>query len=131
MDEAFKIGDAAAALGVAPHVLRHWEDMGILRPDRLPSGHRIYSEQLIGEARMIQICQRAGLSLNEIAELRAGNRARREQHIRRRRERIREQIADLGRADRFLDHVLTCRHPVVSECPECTELTRTPLGRAH
>lgn len=69
-----RIGDAAATLAVATHVLRHWEDVGLLRPRRLSSGHRAYDDQTIGQARMIQICQRAGLSLAEIKELGIGDR---------------------------------------------------------
>ena len=57
-----RIGDAAATLAVATHILRHWEDVGLLRPRRLSSGHRTYDDQTIGQARMIQICQRAGRS---------------------------------------------------------------------
>ena len=99
-----RIGDAAATLAVATHVLRHWEDVGLLRPRRLSSGHRAYDDQTIGQARMIQICQRAGLSLAEIKELGISDRG----------DRI---------ALNFLAHIAHCEHPVVSECPECSALT--------
>ena len=47
-DTGQRIGDAAATLAVATHVLRHWEDVGLLRPRRLSSGHRAYDDQTIG-----------------------------------------------------------------------------------
>jgi MerR family transcriptional regulator, copper efflux regulator len=118
-----RIGDAAATLAVATHVLRHWEDVGLLRPRRLSSGHRAYDDQMIGQARMIQICQQAGLSLAEIKELARRDRANRIALIEGKRARIAEQISSLRLADKFLAHIAHCEHPVISECPECSALT--------
>ena len=118
-----RIGDAAATLGVAAHVLRHWEDVGLLRPGRLSSGHRAYDDQTIGQARMIQICQRAGLSLAEIKELGIGDRGDRIALIDSKRAQIAEQVSSLRLADNFLAHIAHCEHPVISECPQCSALT--------
>ena len=127
-DVRLRIGDAAATLGVAPHVLRHWEDVGLLRPRRSGSGHRVYDDQAIGVARMIQMCQRAGLSLAAIGALGAGDRAQRIALIDDKRAEIAEHVAQIQLADRFLAHVVSCAHEVISECPECSELVlgRTP-----
>lgn len=122
IESGLRIGDAAAALGVAAHVLRHWEDVGLLRPRRLSSGHRAYDEQTIGQARMIQMCQRAGLSLADIAALGAGDRAQRIALIEHKRAELAEHVAQVRRADEFLAHVGTCTHPVISECPQCSAL---------
>ena len=121
--EGQRIGDAAATLAVATHVLRHWEDVGLLRPRRLSSGHRAYDEQVIGQARMIQICQQAGLSLAEIKELAKRDRGDRIALIESKRDQIAQQLSSLRRADRFLAHIAHCAHPVISECPECSALT--------
>ena len=118
-----RIGDAAATLAVATHVLRHWEDVGLLRPRRLSSGHRAYDDQTIGQARMIQICQRAGLSLAEIKELGIGDRGDRIALIDSKRAQIAEQVSSLRLADNFLAHIAHCEHPVISECPQCSALT--------
>jgi MerR family copper efflux transcriptional regulator len=37
------IGDLAARFGLATHVLRHWEEMGLLRPARTSAGRRRYT----------------------------------------------------------------------------------------
>ena len=123
IDDSQRIGDAAATLSVAPHVLRHWEDVGLLRPRRLSSGHRAYDEQTIGQARMIQICQRAGLSLAEIKQLAARNRENRIELIKSKRAQIAEQVSSLRLADKFLAHIAHCEHPVISECPDCSAIT--------
>lgn len=117
-----RIGDAAALLGLATHVLRHWEDIGLLSPRRLSSGHRVYDDQTIGQARLIQIGQRAGLSLAEIGELAAGERVDRIGLVNAKRTRIAEHIANLELADRFLAHLVCCVHSVISDCPECSAL---------
>ncbi len=122
-EDGQRIGDAAATLAVAAHVLRHWEDVGLLRPRRLSSGHRAYDEQAIGQARMIQICQQAGLSLAEIKELGRRDRDDRIALIESKRARIEQQVASLRLADKFLAHIEKCEHPVISECPECSALT--------
>ena len=130
-DTGQRIGDAAATLAVATHVLRHWEDVGLLRPRRLSSGHRAYDDQTIGQARMIQICQQAGLSLAEIKELARRDRGRRIALIESKRAQIAQQVSNLRRADKFLEHIAHCEHPVISECPECSALTNPgrPVGR--
>ena len=122
-DEGQRIGDAAATLAVATHVLRHWEDVGLLRPRRLSSGHRAYDEQTIGQARMIQICQQAGLSLAEIKELARRDRKNRIALIESKRAQIAQQVSSLRLADKFLAHVGHCEHAVISECPECSAMT--------
>ena len=122
-DDGQRIGDAAATLAVATHVLRHWEDVGLLRPRRLSSGHRVYDDQTIGQARMIQVCQQAGLSLAEIKELARRDRGKRKALIESKRAQIAQQMAGLRLADKFLAHVGHCEHPVISECPECSALT--------
>ena len=40
----FKIGEVAALVGVAPHVLRHWEQQlgGAVRPTRNQANQRVY-----------------------------------------------------------------------------------------
>jgi MerR family transcriptional regulator, copper efflux regulator len=118
-----RIGDAAATLGVAAHVLRHWEDVGLLRPSRLSSGHRAYDDQTIGQARMIQICQRAGLSLAEIRQLGVRDRGNRVALIESKRAQIAQQVSSLRLADKFLAHIGHCEHPVISECPQCSAIT--------
>ncbi|MFL6083738.1 MAG: MerR family transcriptional regulator [Mycobacterium sp.] len=126
-----RIGDAAAVLAVAPHVLRHWEDVGLLRPRRLSSGHRAYDDQTIGQARMIQICQRAGLSLTEIKELGVGDRGNRVALIESKRAQIAQQVWGLRLADKFLAHIAHCEHPVTSECPECSAITGKSRSRGR
>ena len=103
--------------------MRHWEDIGLLRPGRLSSGHRAYDDQTIGQARMIQICQRSGLSLAEIKALGRRDRGNRIALIESKRAQIAQQVSSLRLADKFLAHIAYGEHPVISECPECSAIT--------
>jgi MerR family copper efflux transcriptional regulator len=121
MTEVITIGRAAAELGLEPHVLRHWEDVGVLVAPRTKTGHRRYDDELLARARLIRLCQRAGLSLADIRALYKADRATRTGIVAGNRERIADTIAKLQRAERFLAHVLDCVHPMVSECPQCAD----------
>jgi DNA-binding transcriptional MerR regulator len=115
-----RIGDAAARLGTEPHVLRHWEEAGVLVPRRLGSGHRDYDEDSLGRARLIRVAQGAGMSLAEIRGLAAADWDRRRTAIAGHRDRLRRQMTLLQAVDGFLAHVGDCVHPVLSDCPDCS-----------
>ncbi|MEV0839375.1 MerR family transcriptional regulator [Actinocatenispora sera] len=116
-----KIGDAAVALGIAAHVLRHWESLGLLAPTRSSSGHRSYDDQTLDQARMIRTLQRAGLSLDQIRRIARGDNADRAALIDTKRAEIHDRIDLLRAADGFLTHIVTCRHPVLADCPDCSQ----------
>jgi DNA-binding transcriptional MerR regulator len=64
-----RIGEAARRAGVRVSLIRYYEDIGLLpEPDRL-SGQRRYDETVLRRLAVIDVAQRAGLSLEEIREL--------------------------------------------------------------
>ena len=128
MASTMSVGVAAAAVGVESHVLRHWEDVGVLVPDRTSTGHRRYSDEHVTCAKIIRLCQGAGLTLADIRELGGADRSAQVALIARSQDRIRAELAGLRRADAYLSHVLQCVHPLLSECPECGEFARTARG---
>lgn len=125
MGDMYAVGAAAAAVGVESHVLRHWEDVGVLVPLRSASGHRRYDDELLARARLVRLLQQAGLALAEIRALRAADRDGRIGLIATTLERIRTDISRLQRAEQFLSHVVTCVHPLVSECPDCAVIAQS------
>jgi MerR family copper efflux transcriptional regulator len=131
MTEPVPVGTAATAVGVEPHVLRHWEDVGVLVPRRTASGHRRYDDELLTRARLVRLCQRAGLSLADIRQLNAADRDVRIGLITATLERIKADVSRLRLAEQFLSHVVTCVHPMVSECADCAGFARTPEARSH
>ncbi|MDF0528402.1 MerR family transcriptional regulator [Tsukamurella sp. 8F] len=114
-----RIGEAASRIGVPSHVLRHWEDAGVLIPERTMGDQREYDAESVARGRLVLLCQAAGMSLADIAGMASSGHAARVAAIEDRRMRIAEQIRSLRRADGFLGHVLSCSHPIVTECPDC------------
>ncbi|MEU0501342.1 MerR family transcriptional regulator [Nocardia sp. NPDC005998] len=119
-----RIGDAAAILGIEAHVLRHWESVGLLHPPRTPSGHRTYNQQTLDIARLIRILQRTGLSLEQIRDLGTSAYDARAALIEAKRAEIHARMALLEATDGFLAHLTSCSHPVIADCPECSEFSR-------
>ena len=64
------IGAAAAASGVTPKMIRHYEAIGLLRPAaRLDNAYRDYGARDIHELRFIGRARRLGFPIAEIGEL--------------------------------------------------------------
>lgn len=61
------IADAADAVGVPPHRLRHYEASALLAPERAASGYRLYSPDDIARARQVKALIEAGFSTSDIA----------------------------------------------------------------
>lgn len=115
-----KIGEAARRLGVAVHVLRHWDDVGVVVPDRTTSGQRDYSEEHMHRLQVLRACQGVGMSLAEIRQVLHRGEPERIGAIERQLHRIRTQRAQLEDAERFLVHVTNCEHDLLTKCDSCT-----------
>ena len=115
-----RIGEAAELLGVPTHVLRHWNDLGVVAPERATSGHRIYTEEDLQRLRIVLACRGVGMSLPEIRlVLRGRGVPERSEALRRHVVRLREQQSELRRAETFLVHVIDCQHALITTCPDC------------
>jgi MerR family redox-sensitive transcriptional activator SoxR len=68
-DTQMRIGQVAERAGVRVSLLRYYEDIGLLPPPRRVSGQRRYDESVLRRLAVIDVAQRAGLSLDEIREL--------------------------------------------------------------
>jgi DNA-binding transcriptional MerR regulator len=64
-----QIGELQRRTGVSHRLLRYYEDQQLLRPERRPSGYRIYSEADVVTVQHIRNLLAAGLSTATIADL--------------------------------------------------------------
>jgi DNA-binding transcriptional MerR regulator len=73
-DERWKIGDLAAATGLTVRALRHFDDIGLLRPgERSPAGHRCYTGDDVRRLYRIVALRELGIPLGDIAQALAGD----------------------------------------------------------
>lgn len=113
------IGEAAERAGVAAHVLRHWEAVGLLAPRRDPAGRRSYRQRDLYRIAAIQRAKEAGLPLEVIRDLVEDERpAARRAALGQHRDRLAERIARDRAALALVERALQCDHESVSACPQ-------------
>jgi DNA-binding transcriptional MerR regulator len=64
-----RIGELSRRTGVNERLLRYYEEQGLLAPDRLPSGYRVYAESDVDLVGRIRSLLTAGLSTSVIANV--------------------------------------------------------------
>jgi MerR family redox-sensitive transcriptional activator SoxR len=118
------IGLLAARSGLAPSALRYYEEAGLLRPQRSPSGHRSYERSDLRRVAFVQAAQAMGLSLAEIratlARLprsRTPTREDWERVSRAWKERVDARLAELQRLRATLDGCIGCGCLSLDRCP--------------
>ncbi|MBP1325917.1 DNA-binding transcriptional MerR regulator [Leucobacter exalbidus] len=122
------IGQTAARHRVPEHVLRHWEDVGALRPQRTSSGHRRYLAEYDCQIELIQCGKAAGLSLGEIAVMLHGPVDLRAPLLSRRLVVLEREALEIEASVRMLRHVSVC--DAIGSCSKCAmphETFRYPL----
>ena len=69
MEAPYSIGEVAERVGLSPSALRYYESIGVLpEPERI-GGRRRYDQNALDRLAMIDVAQRAGLTLRETAAL--------------------------------------------------------------
>jgi DNA-binding transcriptional MerR regulator len=128
MTAEYTIGELAARFGVAAHVLRHWEDMGLLSPARRAAGRRVYGPAHVTRVAEILIGKDAGFSLEQLRELFAApDHDRRREVLRAQLAQVRERIARLTLSQKLLEHGLRCRHEDYQACPRFQDMVLARL----
>ncbi|HEY3506605.1 MAG TPA: methyltransferase domain-containing protein [Actinocatenispora sp.] len=68
-DESWTVGELARASGLSVRVLHHWDAVGLVSPERTPSGHRRYGPAHVTRLYRAMALRRTGLGLRRIAAL--------------------------------------------------------------
>ncbi|MEU5614843.1 MerR family transcriptional regulator [Streptomyces sparsogenes] len=64
-----RIGELTRRTGVNERLLRYYEQQGLLQPERLPSGYRVYRESDVAAVNRVRSLLAAGLSTATIAQI--------------------------------------------------------------
>ena len=111
------IGEAAARFGLDTHVLRHWEDAGLLRPTRDGAGRRRFGDDDAVRIAVILRNKAAGLSLEQIRVLLDDDAPDRHRVLEEHVAELDRRAAEIAEARAMTEHALRCRSHDITQCP--------------
>lgn len=111
------VGEVAERFGLATHVLRHWEAVGLLAPERDAAGRRRYDrDDLVRVAAVIRN-KAAGMSLEQVRLLFDGEAVGRHQVLTDHLADIDQRIRALETSRAMTQHAMECRAHDITTCP--------------
>jgi len=117
-DADLSIGEIAERFGLATHVLRHWESVGLLTPARVTASRRRYGPADLYRVAVVLRAKEAGFSLDDIREMFAARKpSGRTAVLRRRRAELAARIAAAQASLELIDGALGCDHEDIATCP--------------
>ena len=122
------MGDVAAKFGLATHVLRHWEDVGLLQPARDGAGRRRYGIDDLSRVAVIIRNKDAGMSLDQIAVLLDADSSDRHQVLQAHIDDLDRRMAEMARSREMTLHALSCRAHDVASCPNFQKFVADLVG---
>jgi DNA-binding transcriptional MerR regulator len=134
MDEPIDIGEVRGRTGLPASTLHYYERHGLISSVERAGLRRQYAPDTIERVAVIVLCQRAGFSLDEIAELLAtGGESGWKDLVQTKLAKVRSQIRDLRVIERGLTHALRCPSDNVLRCEHfCAELDAViPVDHMH
>ena len=113
----WSVGELAERFELEAHVLRHWEDKGLLRPARDGAGRRVYVEDDAYRVAVILASKASGMSLDQIRVLVDATADGRRDALREHLAELDRRQAELERSRRMTEHALECRAHDIATCP--------------
>jgi MerR family transcriptional regulator, copper efflux regulator len=124
-EEEITVGQLAARFGLATHVLRHWEELGLIEPAERVNGRRRYRAWHVAHVATILIAKEAGLRLDEIkAIFDAPHGPARKELLRRHRDELDRRLARIEASRQIVQHGIDCRAEDFMRCPNFLRIVR-------
>lgn len=112
------IGEVAERFGLATHVLRHWETLGLLTPARDAGARRRYRPDDVYRVAVILRAKDAGFSLDDVhAMIATPDPAARNVILRRQQAELHARIAAAQTSLDLIEGALECEHEDFTRCP--------------
>ncbi|MAO81593.1 MerR family transcriptional regulator [uncultured Nocardioides sp.] len=116
-ERRWSVGELAATFGLATHVLRHWEDVGLLRPERDAAGRRVYREKDLYRVAVIVRSKSAGMALEQVAVLLDAEAPDRHRVLEAHIADLDRRMAEMRLHREMTEHALRCRAHDIATCP--------------
>lgn len=128
-ERPWSVGDVAARFGLPTNVLRHWESVGLLRPDRDTGGRRRYGEDEVVRIAVIQRSKAAGMSLEQISVLLDDGRAGRHQVLQQHLDDLDRRMEEMRLSKAMTEHAMQCSAHDIATCPKFRQGVADVLAR--
>jgi MerR family redox-sensitive transcriptional activator SoxR len=129
------IAEVAQRSGCPPSTLRYYEKRGLIASDGRQGLRRQYDDGVLTRLALIALGQRAGYSLDEIADLlrpQGGKLDLSRKKLRSQATNLRKQAQELEATADLLDHIAACTAPSHLECPRFQSLLKdTRISRVR
>jgi len=129
MRNKMKIGEVAAKAGVTNRAIRYYEELKLIKSDRLSNNYREYSEEALDKVKFISRAKKLGFSIYECSSLISlfDNEKRKSFEVReiaiRKREELKKQIKELKDLEKSLEWLIKkCPGNDKPNCPIIDEL---------
>lgn len=123
------IGEVAEKFGIATHVLRHWESVGLLHPAREGGSRRRYEKLDVYAVAMILRAKEAGFGLEDIRKMfDTDDPVRRKAVLGRHRDALALRIVQAQASLELIDCALDCDHEDIATCPHFHAAIEARIG---
>jgi len=113
----WSIGEVGERFGLETHVLRHWEAMGLLAPERDGAGRRRYGRDDVVRVATVVRSRAAGMSLPQIAVLLDADAPERHRVLEGHIADLDLRMEEMRRSRAMTEHALRCRAHDIATCP--------------
>lgn len=114
---SWSVGEVAEKFELPTNVLRHWESVRLLHPDRDSADRRRYSEDDIVRIAVIKRSKAAGMSLEQIGVLLDDGRSGRHVVLHAHLDDLDERMREMRRSREMTEHALQCSAHDITTCP--------------
>jgi len=117
-DAQWSVGEIADRFGLETHVLRYWEDRGLLTPSRNAAGRRLYCEDDVVRVAVILRSKAAGMSLDQIQVMLDAGSSDRHRVLEAHLADLDRRMAEMEQSRQMTLHAFECRAHDVATCPQ-------------
>lgn len=113
----WSVGEVAERFDLPTNVLRHWESVGLLRPERDAADRRRYGQDDIVRIAVIQRSKAAGMTLEQIGVLLDDGRSGRHEVLHAHLDDLDQRMEEMRRSRAMTEHALRCSAHDITTCP--------------
>ncbi|WP_240808036.1 MerR family transcriptional regulator [Actinomadura geliboluensis] len=130
--DSMRIGELAEQFGLAAHVLRHWEAMGLLTPAARVNGRRRYTRDHVVRVMTIIRAKAAGMSLEQIRDvLTVSGRDERRALLERHHAELERRLHEIAASKALIEHLMRCGADDFTQCPDYRRLAESAVVPQH